>query len=97
MCKTNCGSRYAEKLEYESSYLLLFNSVISGLYIKEATKVICAGSDPALLGAELLRKRRGEMSIFLRAGTVCGLNISVCSLCIICMDVDTVIENKNTI
>jgi len=58
-CEEQTGCRYAEKLGCKSFYLLLFNSVLNGLYIKEATKVICTGSDPALLGAGLLRKRRG--------------------------------------
>lgn len=60
--------------------MLLFDSVISGLYIKEATKVICAGSNPVLLGQGCLGKK-GKMSMILGAGTVCGLNVSVCSLC----------------
>lgn len=33
----------------------------------------------------------------LEGGTVCGLNISVSSVCVICMAVDIVIENKSII
>lgn len=69
MRKTNCWSKSAVKLECKSLYLHLINSVISGLCIKEATKVICAGSEPALLGTGLLRKSE-EMSTCLGAGTV---------------------------
>lgn len=61
--------------------------------LRKILKVSCAGSDPTLLGAQLLRRRKGKISMDLEGGTVCGLNISVYSLYIICMAV-IVIENK---
>lgn len=64
MRKTSCPYMSAEKLECKSLYLHLFNSVMSGLHIKEATKVIVQETILLYWGQGCLGKEVGKCACF---------------------------------